>query len=144
MKKDLRFYLRLILLLVFSFLVAFPLVYLFSSSLFSQKDFNQTRLFPTSPVFQNYLKAWGHRYFTTYIINSVGTSILAGIIRTVVVILASFTFTHLEFPGKRVLLASLTLTLFVPQEAILYQNYRTVSAFGLLDTWAAIILPSLF
>lgn len=144
MKKDSRHYLRIFLLIVFSLIVAFPILYLFSSSLFSQKDFNNTRLFPTVPVFSNYQKAWGHRYFSTYIWNSVGTSILCGLLRTIIIVFAAFALTHLEFPGRKLVTAALTLTLFVPQEAILYQNYRTISSFGLLDSWAGIITPSLF
>ncbi len=139
-----KFILRKIVLAILALIVAFPLLYMFSSSLFSAKDFNQIRILPQTPMWGNYAKVFGHRHFLGYIINSVGTSVLAALIRTVVTVLAAFALTHLQFRGRKLVFALLVLTLFVPQEAILYQNYRTVAALGLLDTWAGIISTSLF
>lgn len=139
-----KYILRKILLVIMSAAVVFPLVYMFSSSLFSPSDFNRLNLFPSAPEFTNYVKALSHRYFGYYMVNSVMTSVLAALLRSVVLIPAAFAFTHLRFRGRKVLLAALVLTLFVPQEAILYQNYRTVAALGLIDTWAGIISTSLF
>ena len=139
-----KFILRKILLLLLATIIIFPLFYMFTSSLFSARDFNKIHFFPENPVWANYLNVLSHKYFGTYIFNSVGTSILAAIIRTTVTIFAAFAFTHLHFRGRNIIFTALVLTLFVPQEAILYQNYRTVAALGLLDTWAGIICTSLF
>ena len=141
---QIKFILRKVILLFFAIVVAFPVFYMFSSSLFSAKDFNAASLLPSKAVWSNYTRVFGHRYFGSYIINSVGTSVLASVIRTVVIVLASFALTHLSFRGKRLIFSALMLTLFVPQEAVLYQNYRTIAALGLLDTWAAVISTSLF
>lgn len=135
---------RKVILAALALAVAFPILYMVSSSLFSARDFNQIRLLPETPVWSNYLKAMGHRYFLSYIVNSVGTALLAAVIRTVVIILAAFALTHLRFRGRNLIMAALVLTLFIPQEALLYQNYRTVAALGLLDTWLGIIATSLF
>ena len=139
-----KYILRKIILALLALAVVFPLLYMFSSSLFSAKDFNQTRLLPQTPMWSNYLKALGHRYFASYIINSVGTAVLAAVVRTVVVVLAAFALTHLRFRGRKLVLGALVLTLFIPHEALLYQNYRTVASLGLLDTWLGIISTSLF
>ncbi len=139
-----KYIFRKVVLALLAVAVAFPLLYMFSSSLFSARDFNQIRLLPQTPMWSNYAKALAHRYFFSYMVNSVGTSLLAAVIRTIVVILAAFALTHLQFRGRDFVLGALTLTLFIPQEALLYQNYRTVAALGLLDTWAGIISTSLF
>jgi len=139
-----KFILRKVLLTVLAAAVLFPLFYMFSSSLFSSGDFNNVSILPSKAVWENYARVFGHRYFFTYIFNSVGTSVLAAIIRTAVVVLAAFALTHLRFCGRKAVLMALVLTLFVPQEAVLYQNYRTTAALGLLDTWAGIICTSLF
>ena len=139
-----KFFLRKFLLVILAALVVFPLVYMLSSSLFRPSDFNRLNLFPSSPYSGNYAKALSHRYFGYYMVNSVATSLLAAFLRSAVVIPAAFAFTHLRFRGRKFLLAALVLTLFVPQEAILYQNYRTVASLGLLDTWTGIISTSLF
>ncbi len=135
---------RKVILAVLSVAVAFPIIYMISSSLFSPMDFNKIHILPQTPVWSNYAKALGHRYFPSYLVNSLGTAFLASIIRTLVTVFAAFALTHLNFRGRKVILAALVLTLFIPQEALLYQNYRTVAALGLLDTWAGIIATSLF
>jgi ABC-type glycerol-3-phosphate transport system permease component len=139
-----KFILRKVLLVILAAMVVFPLVYMLSSSLFRPTDFNRLHLFPDTPNFANYAKALSHRYFGHYMVNSVGTALFAAVVRSVVVILAAFAFTHLRFKGKNFFLGALVLTLFVPQEAILYQNYRTVAALGLIDTWTGIVSTSLF
>ncbi|MBQ3830805.1 MAG: carbohydrate ABC transporter permease, partial [Spirochaetales bacterium] len=126
-----KYILRKVILLLLAIIVAFPLLYMFSSSFFSPKDFNNLRLFTVTPRWSNYAKALGHGYFGSFILNSIGTSVLAALIRTCVVVLAAFAFTHLRFRGKNLILGALVLTLFVPQEAILYQNYKTVATLGM-------------
>ncbi|MCR5760681.1 MAG: carbohydrate ABC transporter permease [Sphaerochaetaceae bacterium] len=139
-----RFIMRKILLVLLAAIVLFPVFYMISSSLFSASDFNNLRLLPSHPVWENYTKALNQKYFIRYMFNSIGTSLITAFLRTAIVILAAFAFTHLRFRGKSIVFAALVLTLFIPQEAILYQNYRTVAGMGLLDTWAGIISTSLF
>ncbi len=139
-----KYIFRKVVLAVLAVVVAFPVLYMLCSSLFSADDFNRLRLLPAKANWDNYTKVFGHRHFFGYILNSVATSVLAAGIRTAVTTLAAFALTHLRFRGRKLVFALLVLTLFVPQEAILYQNYRTVAFLGLLDTWAGIISTSLF
>lgn len=139
-----RYIARKVLLVLLSLIVAFPILYMFSSSLFSASDFNNLRLIPSNPVWENYVRALNQKYFWKNMLNSVATSLLAATIRTAITVLAAFAFTHLRFRGKSIVFTALVLTLFIPQEAVLYQNYRTVAKLGLLDTWAGIICTSLF
>ncbi len=136
--------LRKILLALMAVLVAFPVLYLFSSSLFAPRDFGHLRLFPSAPRWSNYAKVFALGDFRRQIINSIGTAVLASAVRTAVIVLAAFALTHLHFRGKGLALSFLVMTLFIPQEAVLYQNYRTVAALGLLDSWTGIICTSLF
>lgn len=135
---------RIILLFFLAVAVLFPVFYIFSSSLFSQKDFNELSLLPSSPLWSNWKKAVLGKNFLHYIVNSVTTSLLNAFIRIIVVLFASFAITHLKFRGKTFVTAFLVITLFIPSDAVLYQNYRTTVALGLTDTWLGIIIPSLF
>ncbi|MCR4676832.1 MAG: carbohydrate ABC transporter permease [Sphaerochaetaceae bacterium] len=139
-----RYILRKVLLVTLSLIIIFPLFYMASSSLFSSSDFNNLRLLPSVPVWENYVKALNNKYFFTYVFNSIGTSVLSALLRTVIVSLAAFAFAFLSFRGKKAIFIALVLTLFIPQEAILYQNYRTVAGLGLLDSWLGIIITGLF
>lgn len=139
-----RHYLRKVLLIVISLIILFPLLYMISSSFFVQKDFNNARFFPSTINWENYKKTLSHRYFFSYLTNSIATSVLTAFMRTGISILTAFAFAFLSFKGKRIIFVLLISTLFVPSEALLYQNYRTISSMGFLDTWIGIILPSLF
>ncbi len=135
---------RIVLLTILCTAVIFPVFYIFSSSLFSQKDFNSLRVLPTSPIWENWRKALTEKHFAVYLMNSVVTSIETAVLRVLTALFASYAFTHLRFRGKRLMLSLLVLTLFIPSDAVLYQNYRTVSSMHLLDTHLGIIIPSLF
>lgn len=135
---------RVVLLIILSFLVIFPIFYLFSSSLFSTRDFSNLRIIPEKANWSNYVKALSQKRFPIYIINSTLTSLSEAFIRTIIVLFASFAFTHLNFKGKRVVFSLIILSLFIPSDAILYQNYRTILKLGLIDSYLAIILPFLF
>ena len=138
--------LRIILLSILALLIAFPLFYLCSLSLFSPKDFleNKALFFPSKPNWDNFIKALGYRYLPVQLMNSIATATLAAIIRTAVITLAAFSFTHLKFKGRKAFLIGLCATLFVPQDALLYQNYRTIVSLNLIDTYLGIIAPMLF
>lgn len=139
-----RKFVRLVLLVILSAVIIFPVFYMFSSSLFTQDDYNKLNLLPSSPDFSNWTRALGERHFTSYIINSIGTSVLQAAVRVIVTLFASFAITHLEFRGKTLITAFLVITLFIPSDAVLYQNYRTVANLALTDTWLGIIAPGLF
>lgn len=136
--------LRIFLLAILSFVVLFPIIYLFSSSFFTSRDFSNLNLFPEKPTCSNYAKALSQKRFPTYLLNSIITSISEAVIRTIIVLFASFTFTHLSFRGKKIALSLLVISLFIPSDAILYQNYRTILTLGLTDSNIGIILPFLF
>lgn len=126
--------------------VALPLFYMLSASLFSPADFRAqpSRLLPESAVWSNYIRATSQRYFPRYMINSISISVLTVVGRLIISIMAGFALSFLKFKGKSLVAAILLSTLFVPQDALLYQNYSTIAALHLLDTWGGIIIPSLF
>ena len=72
------------------------------------------------------------------------TTFMQAFLRLAISIAAAFTFTHLEFSGRKPMLIVLLVTMFIPPDALLYPNYSTVAGMGLLDTYWGIILPSVF
>ena len=91
-----------------------------------------------------YALALGNSHFSRYALNSLITASLTAFLRTGVAASAAFAFTHLRFRGSRVLLIALLTTLFIPSDALLYENYMTIAKLHLTDSYAGIILPSLF
>lgn len=137
---------RIMLTVLLAAAVAFPVLYAFSASFFSVVDFTDSyaHLLPSSLSLRNYALAISHRHFPRYIFNSVLTSTAISVLRLAVSVPAAFALSHLSFRWKRLLFGLLASTLFIPSDAILYENYSTIASLGLLDTYAAIILPSIF
>lgn len=137
---------RIILTALLAVAVAFPVAYALSASFFSPVDFSDTvaHFLPSSLSFGNYRIALANRWYPRYVLNSLLTAGLSCLLRFLVTIPAAFAFTHLRFKGQRALLTLLLATMFVPSEALLYENYLTIARLGLMNTYAAIILPSIF
>ena len=135
-----------IAIIILCILIAFPLLYAFSMSFFSPSDFTDSyaHFLPGKLGFSNYRKAFSTRLFGRYILNSALTSVLSMALRVAVSVSASFAFSHLAFRGRKALLIILLSTLFIPQDANLYQNYTTIARLSLLDTYLGIILPGIF
>ena len=127
-------------------IVLFPLLYTISASFFSPQDFTGTEaaFLPSSFSLRNYHLALSHSHFGRYVLNSLITASMTAAARSMISILAAFAFTHLRFRGSRTVMIILLTTMFIPPDALLYPNYSTIASLGLLDTYAAIILPSVF
>lgn len=126
--------------------ILFPLIYTISASFFTPQDFTGTdaAFLPSSLSLRNYQLALSHSHFGRYVMNSLITAAMTAAARSAISILAAFAFTHLRFRGSRMLLIALLSTLFIPSDALLYENYVTVARLHLMDSYAGIILPSLF
>ena len=126
--------------------ILFPMLYTFSLSFFQGLDFTDSyaHFLPSSFSLRNYILASSDRYFPRYALNSLITAFLTASIRLVITTFSAFTFTHLEFRGRKAIFILLTATLFIPSDAILFENYTTIAKAGMLDTYQGIILPSLF
>lgn len=69
-------------------------------------------------------------------------AIVAG--QLVVSVLAGYGFAKCEFPGKNGLLFLLMILMVLPLQVTLAPNYIMLDSLGLLDTYSALILPSIF
>lgn len=138
--------LRVLITIILAVLVLFPLFYTISASFFSPQDFTDTKahLLPSEFSFRNYALALTHRYFPVYALNSLITALLTATLKCLTAILSAFAFTHLSFKGKKALLIMLLATLFIPPDAMLYENYVMTARLGLLDTYLGIVFPSIF
>ena len=138
--------LKTVLIVLIAAFILFPMLYAFSLSFFGNTDFTDSyaHILPSSLSLRNYLLASGDRYFPRYALNSIVTSFLTAAFRLVITSLAAFAFTHLRFRGKKAMLVLLAATLFIPSDAILYENYTTIARLRMIDTYQGIILPSIF
>ena len=137
---------RIILTALLAAAVLFPLLYTLSLSFFSPGDFTAetAKLLPSSFSLHNYALAAAHSRFPRYVLNSFITAAMASMLRLAVSTLTAFAITHIRFRGKRPIAIALASTLFIPSDAMLYENYVTTAHLGLLDSYLGIVLPSVF
>ena len=97
--------------------------------------------FPRSPQWDNYQKALAAAPFGRYFINSLITTVVTTSGELITSILAAFAFAKLKFWGKDLLFLILLATMMVPGELMTIPNFVTLSDWGMINTFGALILP---
>ncbi|AGY81114.1 sugar ABC transporter permease [Carnobacterium inhibens subsp. gilichinskyi] len=98
---------------------------------------------PDSLQFGNYAEAFAAAPFGRYFLNSVFVTVLSTLGELITTILAAFAFAKIEFYGKNILFTLLIATMMVPGEILIIPNFVTLSNMGLINTYAALIVPYL-
>jgi multiple sugar transport system permease protein len=80
----------------------------------------------------------------TWLRNSVFYSGVALILTLVVAIPAGYALAHLEFKGRKTILISTLIIMFVPTSALVLPTFLELSAIGLVGTAWSVILPFTF
>lgn len=123
----------------------FPFFWMLSTS-FKMPDevFTQDiRLFPESPTLRNYPDAFSYFPLTRWIVNSLVVSVVITIGKIALSIPPAYAFGRMKFPGDKILFAAVLATMIVPGVVTTIPNYILISDWGLINTWAGVILPSL-
>ena len=143
--KKLYSFLSYTFIIIMSFITLFPFVYMILSSLmtFQEATSIPPTLFPKNFQWQNFGLAMQQAPFVRYFFNTIfvaGISTLGTIVTSV---LAAFALVKLEFKFKGPLVLGMVALLMVPYEVVVFTNYQTIAKLGLLDTYTALIVPSL-
>lgn len=92
-------------------------------------------------VFQNYVLAWKSAPFGRYYINTIFIATVTTILEVIISAMAAYAFSWMNFPGKNILFSIFLATMMVPGEVLLVPNFITVTKFGWIDTYYALIIP---
>ncbi|WP_448378691.1 ABC transporter permease subunit [Fervidobacterium sp.] len=92
-------------------------------------------------VFQNYVNAWNAAPFGRYYFNTVFIATVTTILEIVISSMAAYAFSWMNFPGKGLLFSIFLATMMVPGEVLLVPNFITITKFGWIDTYYALIVP---
>lgn len=135
-----------VLLTLWALMVLFPFYWMLLSSVKSYSSYNAERVpafFTLSPTLQNYIDAFTQvplgKYFTNTVIFTVATT---GIM-LVVITLAAFAFSRLEFKGKNLLFTGFLSLMMIPNELVIITNFQTITNMGMRNTFMGLILPSI-
>jgi len=133
-----------IILWFFAILTVIPFALLILTSLKSRADLIQGAfVLPAYPHFENYANAWIEGHFNVYFLNSVLIVFPVVIASIILGTLTGFSFAFLSFPFRRTIFVLLTIGMMVPTEAFIIPLYYEMRYVGLINTYAALILPQI-
>ena len=138
-----------LILIIFAFLMAFPLIFLIGNSL---KPLNEFFRFPppvwpahpTTDNFSDLFVTMGQSYvpFSRYFVNTVLITFLGTFGHLVIASMAAFVLAKYQFPGGRTFFAVVTTCLMFSGYVTGVPNYLIMSRLGMIDTYWALILPA--
>jgi multiple sugar transport system permease protein len=140
---------RLLAYLVLSitgFIMVFPFIYMFLSSLKPSAEVVQVppTLWPSEVRWSNYLEVLNIVPLGTQLINTIIVTVLVVLGWVLTSVLAGYAFARLEFPGREWLFRAYLATLMVPFAVLIVPMYRLMLVFGWVDRLEALIIPWLF
>ncbi|MET0595544.1 MAG: carbohydrate ABC transporter permease [Polyangiaceae bacterium] len=134
-------------LLVFGSLVfLFPMLWMLSTSL---KPIEETMRapplwLPSSAQWQNYADTVRYIPFFRYTLNTITVAALASIGTVTSSAVVAYSFTRLEWPGKRVLFGLTLATMMVPFPVLMVPLYGVFRNLGFIGSLKPLWLPSFF
>lgn len=134
------------LLIAICLLFVFPLLWMLSTSLkpIEQALVFPPKLWPAPAHFENYVATTRYIPFWTYTANTLTICVLSAIGTTCSSALVAYSFTRLEWPGKRTLFALTLATMMVPFPVLMVPLYGVFRALGWLGSLKPLWLPSFF
>lgn len=137
---------RHVLLTLFSLVMVYPVFWWVGASLKSNEELSSANLFPSKPLWSNFVDGWnaipGYT-FTDFYLNTFGLELAVLITTIFSCTLVAFGFARLDFPLKNFWFAILMLTLMLPAQVLIIPQYAMFHQFGWVNTYWPFIVPHL-
>ena len=136
--------LRHIFLIVCSFVMIYPLLWMVSASLKPDNEiFGTLWLWPSEFQWSNYTEGWDALVvsFTTFYWNSIVVTVLSVIGNVISCSFTAYAFARLEFTGKNIWFALMMMTLMLPYHIVLIPQYLLFLELGWIDTYLPLVVP---
>ncbi len=132
-------------LTLWGLMVLFPFYWMILTSFKEYGSYNNERIpkfFTLSPTLENYLNAFTEVPLGRYFGNTLIFTVITTALMMVVIILAAFAFSRLDFKGKNLLFTLFLSLMMIPNELVVITNFVTITKAGLRNTFTGLILPS--
>ena len=134
-----------LLLIILAVLFLAPLLWVILTSF---KTFNEiftgtVKWFPTTWTLENYQMAIQNYPLWTWTKNSAIVTLAVLLLSSVFCIMPAYGLAVTDFRGKTALVFIMMASIMIPKELSAIYSYKIISKLGLLDTYAAMILPQL-
>ena len=132
-----------IILILASFLSAFPLYYMFCGATNASIDIVRGRLLPGTHLIDNFKTLIANQNLGLAMFNSFRNAIVITVVTLLVCSIAGYGFEIYHDKGKDILMSILLLAMMLPFVAIMIPLFKMFSSWGLVNTWIALALPSI-
>ena len=134
-----------VLLTLWALMVLFPFYWMILTSLKSYSAYNSEyipQLFTLAPTLQNYLDAFTAVPLARYLLNTLLFTVVTTGVMLLVTVLAAFGFARLSFRGRDLMFTLFLALMMISSELVVITNYVTITNWGLRNSFAGLILPS--
>lgn len=130
-----------LILIVVILICILPFIYMFFMSFKSTLNAYDFHFSLQEITLEHYKMIFGRQEIFRYFLNSVFVAVSGVILTLITSCLAGYAFARLRFRGSNFLFLLITLTMFIPGEAIFVQMYTVARGMNMINTFWALILP---
>ena len=132
-------------LVVWGLMVLFPFYWMVLTSVKSYGAYNSEyvpKFFTLSPTLENYKDAFKAVPLARYFANTLIFTVCTTALMLVVIVLAAFAFSRLNFKGKNLVFTLFLSLMMIPNELVIITNFVTITDWNMRNTFIGLILPS--
>ena len=124
---------------------AFPLYWGLVNSLKPEDEVVRpyVELWPDTLTFEHYVFALTHTRIGLWYLNSLVTALAVMVLTITSGLFCGYAISQLRFPGRRPLWWLILASFMIPIQALIVNHFILMARFGLLNTWAGIVIPQL-
>ena len=128
--------------LIISFILVFPLIWLFFTAFKSKGEIFQfpTRLLPLDWTWENYAELFRITQFLRYFINTAVISVAAAVISIMIATCASYSLSRFRIPGSGIVAVALLLMYMLPEIVLGIPFMKIFLFLGLSDSLVALTI----
>lgn len=137
-------------LLILAVVALFPLFYIIMASFRTDEEifryalpFSVKTLIPVEWTFENYVIIFTDFSFWRPILNTCLVVLILVPMNLIIASVAAYAFAFFDFKGKNALFAIFIVSFMVPTDSIALPLYQLISDMGMVNSLAALILPSI-
>lgn len=130
---------------IWGLMVLFPFYWMVLTSFKSYASYNGEKIpkfYVTDPTFGNYTNAFSQVPLGRYLLNTFVFTVVTTFVMVIVITLAAFAFSRLEFKGRDLLFTVFLSMMMIPSELIVITNFVTITNMDMRNTFSGLILPS--
>lgn len=130
--------------LVLAVMTIFPLLYMLAIAFKGPTEVFKSNLIPDRPTLDNFIYVLTEVPFWRYLLNTFFVSVVVTVIALFFHTMAGYALARLRFPGRETIFLAMFSTFLVSLPVIIVPLFILVRSMGLLNTYAGLIIPSIF